>query len=659
MGALRRDRERDRARGAHAHDRRGLRRPHAGARLGLRRQRPREHLAARRLARQRRVADVTGRVFEVEGGMISVADGWQHGPQRRQGRALGARPRSAPRCASCSRKAPATRTGLRRAVNRAHPAPADDPGALARAARLDRRDAARPARRASTARTLAIVDGDVRLTVDDLRARSAGSRPRCANAACSPATWSRGSCRTGGKRSCCAGRSGGAARSRARSRRRSARARSVSSCAQTRRASIVVPQTFRGTDYPALRPRRRIRRRRCSSVRGDASRCPRARHRCRRDDASVDDPAVDPLDVGHDLGPEGRRAHAPVAARRGRHDRRRARDARRASRCCCRCRSRTSPGSRTACCCRSRSAITAVLMDMWEPGPRARARRTRTHRGDDQHAGVHAHDDRPPRVRRDRHARRCGCSRSAARASRPRWCARARAAFGLLVQAHVRLDRVPDAHDRPARRRPRARRDHRRPSDRRAPSSASSTRRRSSTCRPARRASCSRADPRCSSATSTARSTPTRSSTDGWFRTGDLAVYDGDVPDDRRPAEGHHHPRRREHLGAGGRGAARHASRRRGSRVRRRARSGDGREGVRVRDRGTGRGADARRAPRASRSSTGLARFKLPERLEVRDDLPRTASGKVQKAPLRAELRTVGRRRGAGWMTSRTGSAPS
>jgi non-ribosomal peptide synthetase component E (peptide arylation enzyme) len=34
----------------------------------------------------------------------------------------------------------------------------------------------------------------------------------------------------------------------------------------------------------------------------------------------------------------------------------------------------------------------------------------------------------------------------------------------------------------------------------------------------------------------------------------------------------------------------------------------------------------------------GLARFKLPERLEIRDDLPRTASGKVQKAPLRAEL---------------------
>ena len=35
----------------------------------------------------------------------------------------------------------------------------------------------------------------------------------------------------------------------------------------------------------------------------------------------------------------------------------------------------------------------------------------------------------------------------------------------------------------------------------------------------------------------------------------------------------------------------------------------------------------------------GLARFKLPERLEVRASLPRTASGKVQKSPLRDELR--------------------
>ena len=39
-------------------------------------------------------------------------------------------------------------------------------------------------------------------------------------------------------------------------------------------------------------------------------------------------------------------------------------------------------------------------------------------------------------------------------------------------------------------------------------------------------------------------------------------------------------------------------------------------------------------------AAAGLARFKLPERLEVRTELPRTASGKVQKAPLRVELAT-------------------
>jgi len=36
----------------------------------------------------------------------------------------------------------------------------------------------------------------------------------------------------------------------------------------------------------------------------------------------------------------------------------------------------------------------------------------------------------------------------------------------------------------------------------------------------------------------------------------------------------------------------------------------------------------------------GLARFKLPERLELRDTLPRTASGKVQKARLREAMRS-------------------
>jgi non-ribosomal peptide synthetase component E (peptide arylation enzyme) len=44
---------------------------------------------------------------------------------------------------------------------------------------------------------------------------------------------------------------------------------------------------------------------------------------------------------------------------------------------------------------------------------------------------------------------------------------------------------------------------------------------------------------------------------------------------------------------------------------------------------------------RSHLTTLGLARFKLPERLELRTSLPRTASGKVKKAPLRAELRTT------------------
>ena len=41
---------------------------------------------------------------------------------------------------------------------------------------------------------------------------------------------------------------------------------------------------------------------------------------------------------------------------------------------------------------------------------------------------------------------------------------------------------------------------------------------------------------------------------------------------------------------------------------------------------------------RAHLVAAGLALYKVPELLEVRPDLPRTASGKIQKAPLRAEL---------------------
>ncbi len=48
------------------------------------------------------------------------------------------------------------------------------------------------------------------------------------------------------------------------------------------------------------------------------------------------------------------------------------------------------------------SAITAVLMDTWDPGHALDLLPARAHRGDDLDAGVHAHDDRPPVVRGDR-----------------------------------------------------------------------------------------------------------------------------------------------------------------------------------------------------------------------------------------------------------------
>jgi cyclohexanecarboxylate-CoA ligase len=51
---------------------------------------------------------------------------------------------------------------------------------------------------------------------------------------------------------------------------------------------------------------------------------------------------------------------------------------------------------------------------------------------------------------------------------------------------------------------------------------------------------------------------------------------------------------------------------------------------------GTGPTLDGIRAHLVDR---GLARYKLPERLEVRPTLPRTASGKIQKAKLRDEMR--------------------
>jgi hypothetical protein len=341
-----------------------------------------------------------------------------------------------------------------------------------------------------------------------------------------------------------------------------------------------------------------------------------------------------PLDVGHDLGAEGRRAHAPERCGwRPTRSRPRTTCAP-AKRCCCRCRSRTSPASPTASCSRSRRRSPRCS---WTRGSRP-ARSSSSKR---ENIAVmistpvfmrtmidHPAFDAPTRVGAAVLARRRG--------SRARDGARRRASVRLLVQAHLRLDRVPDAHDRPARRRPRTRRDHRRLPHRPRPSCASSTRRRSPTSRPARPASSSRADPRCSSATSIDALDTDAFVDGGWFRTGDLAVYDGEyltIVD-----------RLKDIIIRGGENISAqeveallvtHPDVAEAACVA----SPDPVMGEKVcafviADR---RRADARRAARASRR-TGARPVQAAVALEVRAELPRTASGKVQKAPLRAEL---------------------
>ena len=156
--------------------------------------------------------------------------------------------------------------------------------------------------------------------------------------------------------------------------------------------------------------------------------------------------------------------------------------------------------------------------------------------------------------------------------------------------------------------------------------------------------SCSRAVPEMFVGySSTPRSTPTRSPRRALeFRTGDLARADGDTLTIVDRLEGRDHPRRREHLRAGGRSAARHAPAGDRGRVRCCARSGDVGEVVCafvIADPGTDPTLEA--ASARILVEQGLARFKLPSRLEIRTDLPRTASGKVQKGLLRTELSAV------------------
>ena len=60
----------DSVRGDDGHPRRRLRRDGAG-----------EHLTVGGVVGHNESRDITGKVFEVEGGKIRVAEGWAHGPQ--------------------------------------------------------------------------------------------------------------------------------------------------------------------------------------------------------------------------------------------------------------------------------------------------------------------------------------------------------------------------------------------------------------------------------------------------------------------------------------------------------------------------------------------------------------------------------------------------
>ena len=513
-------------------------------------------------------------------------------------------------------------------------------GAVARERRVDRRDAPRSARVGSTARTSRSSTETQRLTVDDLREQSGRVAARLRQLNVLPGTMIvvLAAPELVGSRRACAGRSGAAARSSARSHRRCAPARSGFILRQSgARMAIVPPRIPRHRLSARCVREHRIRGRRDGGARRRMA-LPSADAAARDVAADPDDRRRHPVDVGHD-----RRIRRASCTRTSACAPRPTRS---------RPRTRCAPdeplllpmpvthvaGLTYGVLLPVTSGITAVLMDTWEPGRALElVERERIAVMISTPVFMRTMIDHPAIRDTDTSSVRLfslgGAGVAPAMVREGARELRTAGASAPTAPPSTRRSRPGSSATIPNATRPPT------AGSSTAPSCASSIRRRCVDVAPGELGELLARGPEMFVGYLDPELDTDAFVDDGWFRTGDLARYDGDVPHDRRPPQGRDHPRRRERLGARGRGAARDAPERRRSRVRRRARPGDGRAGVRVRD---------RRAPARHPCSTscaphllehGLARFKLPSRLEVRDDLPRTASGKVQKAPLRDEIR--------------------
>ena len=407
---------------------------------------------------------------------------------------------------------------------------------------------------------VAIVDGDVRLTVDDLRARSASFAGALAEMGVGPGDvvawqlpnwWEAVVVVLGGlalRRDrqpdhADAARAARSASSSGRPARGSRSSAARSGAPTTPRCCVEA-----GFDGSVIEVRRR------------RARCRRLRSACPRSTVGVDDPAVILWTSGTTSDPKGV-VHTHQSLRVEADTIAAAHDMRPGEPLLLPMPVTHVAGLTYGVLLPVTSAITAVLMDVWEPGRALDLVGARTHRGDDQHAGVHAHDGRPSRRSRGTDVSSvrlfslggAGVAPAMVRegaAAFGCWCKRT---YGSTEYPTLTTGRLGDAPELDA----------------------------TTDGRLIDRAELRIVDPE--TLVDVAPGTPGELLArgpemfvgyldpaldaesfvpGGWFRTGDLARFDGDAPHDRRPVEGRHHPGRREHLRAGGRGVARDASRR-------------------------------------------------------------------------------------------------